>query len=378
MSLQKKNKIYYIFFRDLRGRMNSRSLKTSNLKEAEELHEAFMENLRISRQKAVILRNFPLTNAITTAPDTFAEQLQNTAQNRLKLKNMAKCAEKKKDISVTAYKYWNRFIDTMQKSKYRYADEITPAIALKYLESYYNKGNGKTYNNAKCYLNGIFKYCLIEANITQSPFDLIPNRRIDKSKVNTHRNLTDAEIKNVMPELDKDIQVLTMLSRWTTQRLETCSRMTPAMFDFDKKVFIIKPSKTARFNKYVCCPIMPELEEFIKPILKHCKQDNLPIAYQVRNCTDRTNEAISKAFLTALKRCNITDTDEGKASFHSLRGSAITYFKELGISSDDLRLMTGHSTDNMESIYDRSAMQISAIAHRAAVPTYANQNANHE
>ena len=75
--------------------MNSRSLKTTNLKEAEELHEAFMENLRISRQKAVILRNFPLTNAITTAPDTFAEQLQNTAINRLLQKQrLKKCLQK--------------------------------------------------------------------------------------------------------------------------------------------------------------------------------------------------------------------------------------------------------------------------------------------
>ena len=356
MSLTTKNGIYYVVFRDLRGKVNSRSLHTRDEAEAKREEKKFLFMLRESRRQYSSIRNFPLLNALQS---TTASIGPTAAPKRLKLDKMLAIAAKKKKISDTGRKYWELFLKRLKS--YRYADEITPKIALNYLESYYDKGNGKTYNNAKSYLNGIFKYCLMEANLEQSPFAPIANRLVDQSEVTGHRNLTDDEIDKVLPELTEDIQIMTMLSRWTAQRLETCARMIPAMFELERKVFIIKPSKTARFNKYVCCPIMPELEKYIKPYLQRCTNANEPIVFQIRG-SERSNEAMSKAFLTALKRCNIVDTDEGKASFHSLRGSAITYFKNLGMSSDDLRLITGHTTDEMEAKYDRSSEQISRFA----------------
>jgi hypothetical protein len=330
----------------------------------------FMDNLQIARQKRAVFADFP---QFTAKVNTFVENIEKSRQNRLKLKNMVDIVSKKKKISPTALKYWNNFLDRTKKS-YKYADEITSKVALAYLEYYYNSGNGKTYNNAKSYLNGIFKYCLVEANLQVSPFSAIANRLVDADAVENHRNLTDAEINKVMKILDKDVQILTQLSRWTTQRLETCARMTPSMFNFETKVFLIDPSKLKRFKKFVCVPIMPELEQFIKPILARCKNPDLPIAYQVRNCTERTNEAISKHFLLCLKKCNILDDASGKASFHSLRGSAITYFKELGLSSDDLRKITGHTTDKMEETYDRSIKQISRIVKKYHVSQNVSQD----
>jgi integrase len=180
--------------------------------------------------------------------------------------------------------------------------------------------------------------------------------------VNTHRNLTDDEINILLNVLPLPMQVMTMLSRWTAQRLETCARMTPSMFDCESKVFVIEPSKTKRFNKFVCVPIMPELEQFIKPILGKCKNKEKPIIKQITDLK-YPNYYISDLFRQALIKCNIPiNADNGKAGFHSLRGSAITYFKNLGLPSDDLKLITGHTTDRMEQIYDRSTKQISKFA----------------
>lgn len=354
MSLTTKNGIYYVVFRDLRGKVNSRSLHTRDEAEAKREEKKFMTILDEARRMRSMSRIFPMFKELVPA------ELSSSRSNRLKLSKMLELAAKKKKISPTGEKYWKKFLERLKS--YKYADEITPKIALNYLETYYNKGNGKTYNNVKSYLHGIFRYCLVEANLTNSPFEPIANRIVDPDDVEGHRNLTDAEIAMVMTELAEDIQVLTMLSRWTTQRLETCARMTPEMFDFESKVFIIDPGKLKRFNKYVCCPIMPELEEYIKPILSRCEVPDEPIAYQIRGNVDRTNDAVSKAFMTALKRCNIVDNAEGKASFHSLRGRAISFYKELGMSSDDLRLITGHTTDAMEAKYDRSKAQISRFA----------------
>ena len=358
MSLTTKNGIYYVVFRDLRGKVNSRSLHTRDFETAKKEEKKFMFMLRESRRQYSSIRNFPLLNALQSTTSTIGPT---AAPKRLKLDKMLEIAEKKRNLSSKHKSAFNHLRERL-KGKCTYADDITPQIALNYLESYYNKGNGKTYNNIKSALNTIYRCCLIEANITQSPFQNIINKRV--TDIDSHRNLSDEEINKVMEILPLPMQVMTMLSRWTAQRLETCARMTPAMFEFERKVFIIKPSKTARFNKYVCVPIMPELEKFIKPILKKCKNPDSPIVKQLTD-TQFSNHLISKNFKIALTKCGIVDTDEGKASFHSLRGSAITYFKELGVPSDDLRLMTGHDTDNVEAIYDRSAAQISKIALKA-------------
>jgi integrase len=372
MSLRLKNKTYYVVYRDLRGRVNSKSLQTSNYQEALQWHALFMSRLKVEKARLSFFGDF---RPAIKEDVIFAERLGHN-NHRLKLTKMLEIASKKKKISPTGLKYWNNFIERISK-RYKYADEITPKIALNYLESYYTSGNGKTYNNAKCYLNGIFKYCLIEAGMQQSPFAIIANRIVDPDTVKGHRNLSDEEIDKVMQVLDPDVQVLTKLSRYTTQRLETCARMTPEMFNFETKVFLIDPSKTKRFKKFVCVPIMPELEEYIKPILAKCKDADLPIAYQIRGCKERTNDAIGRHFLTRLKQCNILDSESGKASFHSLRGSAITYFKEMGVSSDELRKITGHTSDRMEDTYDRSSAQIGDLVKRLSVRKSVSQKVSH-
>lgn len=350
MSLTKKHGIYYVVFRDLRGKVNSRSLHTRDEAEAKEEEKKFLFMLRESRKQYANIRNFPLLNALQSA-STIGPT---AAPKRLKLDKMLEIAEKRHDIKKEHRSAMRHFIE---RTKLKYADEVTPKVALNYLETFYAKGNGKTYNNIKSQMNTIFRCCLVEANLDQSPWQVIMNKKI--TEVDSRRNLTDAEIARLMAIMPEPLQLMTMLSRWTAQRLETCARMTPAMFDFERKVFIIKPSKTARFNKYVCCPIMPELENYIKPILKRCQNPDEPILYQI-TAGYRNNQKISEYFSEYCEKAQIEHkADDGKVGFHSLRGSAITYFKNLGMSSDDLRLITGHATDEMEAKYDRSSEQIS-------------------
>jgi integrase len=352
MALKIKNETYYVVFRDFRGRVNSRSLKTKDYNQAVMYHDLFVQQLQSARQKQVIIKEFPL---IIPQVNDFADRLEKTAKNRLKLKNMIDIAKSKRELSQKHISTMNYFVDRI-KNICHYADEVTPKIAQDYLNKYYNKGNGKNYNNIKSCLNTVFRCCLVEANLSSSPFQPIINKKV--TEIDTHRNLTDTEIDTIMSVLPLPMQVMTMLSRWTAQRLETCARMTPSMFDFEARLFIIEPSKTKRFNKFVCVPIMQELQEFIEPILEKCKDKEKPIIKQITDLK-YPNYYISDLFRQALIKCNIPiNSDNGKAGFHSLRGSAITYFKELGMSSDDLRLITGHTTDRMEQFYDRSKKQL--------------------
>ena len=352
MALRKIHNTYYVYFRDVDGSMKTRSLKTTDASLAADLHDKYMVQLQAKKGRSVIVRDFP---ELKPPPELPKPPTGNHQRGGIKIADMWKCALKKRNLSTRHGQNWQKFADGIGV---KYADQVTPAMALKFLEERYGRGNGKTFNNMKSALNTVFRCCLVEANLAVSPFQSIINKRV--TEVERHRNLTLEEFSRVMDVLPLPMQILAMLSRWTTQRLETCARMTPEMFDFNRLVFVIDPGKTRRFKKWVCCPIMPELSEFIKPILPKCKPGK-PI---VSNFCNWTNHYASKFFNRKLKELDISDTDSGKASFHSIRGTAITWFKEHGVKGEELRSITGHASEDVEDIYARDIASISDIAKR--------------
>lgn len=312
-----------------------------------------MEQLRAKKALQRIVRDFPEYSppppVQQTAPDVVVHQ-----RGGIKLADMWECALKKRPLSRTHKGSWDRFLAWCPV---KYADLVTPRVAQEYLEKHYGSGNGKSFNNNKTNLNTIFRCCLVEANLTVSPFASIINRRV--TEIENHRNLTLKEFALAMSNAPLQLQIMFMLSRWTAQRLETCYRMTPDMFDFDKLVFVIDPGKNKRFKEWVCCPIMPELEAFIRPLIPCCREGvSIVRSFSPWVCNKYTKETIK--LFRALK---IDDTDSGKASFHSLRGTSITWFKEHGVTGDDLRSITGHDDDRVEQIYARPIANISKIAN---------------
>lgn len=350
MALRKIHNTFYVYFRDLDGRLKTRSLKTTDPALARSLHDDYMTQLQAKKARAILIRDFPeLAPPEPPKPATGIHQ-----RGGIRIADMWDCAVKKRPLSKRHKANWQKFVDGIGV---KFADQVTPALALKFLEERYGKGNGKTYNNMKSSFNTVFRCCLVEANLTASPFASIINKRV--TEVAHHRNLTLEEFALVMRNLPLPLKIMAMLSRWTTQRLETCARMTPEMFDFERKVFIIDPGKTRRFGKWVCCPIMPELEQFISPILTRCKHGK-PI---VQNFCDWDNHYFSQKFNRILRECGVENNKSGTATFHSIRGTAITWFKEHGIKGEELRSITGHASADVEDIYARDIATISRIAH---------------
>lgn len=357
MALRKIHNTYYVYFRDIDGSIKTRSLQTHNKEDAEVMHAQYMRNLQFKRAELVVMRDFPERfksgPPITTiAPEP--EKKHDHERGSIALNKMWEIALTRRPLSKSHWQVWDKFVDRIDV---RFADQVTPAKALKYLETYYNKGNGKTYNNVKSALNTIFRCCLVEAHLTESPFSPIINRRI--TEIDHHRNLTQDEFDRIFAISPKQLQIAMMLSRWTTQRLETCTRMTPEMFNFEKLVFIIDPSKNKRFDEWVCCPIMPELEEYIRPILLECRKKEKPI---VQNFSSWPNSRYSLECCRLVKHLNIPTSYGAKASFHSIRGTAITWFKEHGVRGDELHSITGHDSTDVEDVYARDIASISRIA----------------
>lgn len=366
MALRKIRNVWYVYFRDLDGTLRTRSLKTTDKETAEVLHRRFMREMQAFKGELAIMRHFPerfagQLESIKSVVPAMKRAAGEHSRGSIALEKMWDLALTRRQLSRTHGIYWRKFVG---KIGVKFADQVTPAVALRYLEENYGGGNGKSFNNAKSALNTVFRCCLVEAGLAASPFEPIINRRV--VDVEHHRNLTLEEVDRIMaaPEVPEYMKIMTMLSRWTAQRLETCARMTPAMFDFEKKVFIIDPGKTKRFKKWVCCPIMPELERFIVPVLAKCADPERPIVsafgYPCRN------DKFSMEFCRRINALGICDSATEKASFHSLRGTAITWFKNNGVSDDDLKLITGHVSQAVEDIYARPMLKISQIAKNFA------------
>ena len=352
MALRKIGKYYHVYWQD-QGRQHTMSLHVTDKQEALRVERQMMEARRIRRCTGRIVQEFPeITQLIAQQSADPAETLSPRRSRGLKLTDMWELAEKRRALSSNHRKIWNKFLE---RTKHKYASDITPPIALEYLETFHNTGNGKTYNNVKSALNTIFRCCLVEANMQQSPFAPIVNKRI--TDVDHHRNLTLEEIDKIMDSNANElIKVMVMLSRWTAQRLETCAKITPEMIDWERKVIILQPGKTKRFNKWVCAPLFPELEKYLKNI--SCPKGK---SY-AENFGYRENRHFGREIRQLFNRLGIRDTEAGHASFHSIRGTAITNFKETGIQGEALRSITGHATKDVEDIYARDIATISAIA----------------
>lgn len=362
MALRKIHNTYYVYFVDIDGTQRTRSLKTTDRATAEMYHRKFMIELQSRKSELMIMNHFPERFPQVTpqpvqsiAPEP-KHDLGEHQRGSIAIAKMWDLALTRRKLSGTHATHWRKFVKAIGV---KFADQVTPALALRYLEDHYSSGNGKSFNNVKSALNTVFRCCLVEAGLAQSPFTPIVNKRV--TDVEHHRNLSLAEVDQIMaaPDLPLYLKIMTMLSRWTAQRLETCARMTPDMFDFESKVFIIDPGKNERFDEWVCCPILPDLESFIKPLIQQCKDPQLPI---VQHFGYTTNNAFSKLFVQEIRKLGIFDSAAEKASFHSLRGTAITWFKEQGITGDDLSSITGHDSRDVESIYARPIKNISQIA----------------
>ncbi len=358
MALEKKANTYYAYFRDIDGRRVKRSLHTGDRAIAEIREKAMKEMIQEVKFRAACQRMRPDEPQTTTAfPKKQAPSPGEHQRGSIALAKMWDLALTRRELSRTHRIRWQRFVERIGV---KYADEVTPAKALAYLEKYYSKGNGQTFNNVKGNLNSIFRCCLVEAGLSESPFSPIFKRIV--TNIEHYRNLSDEEIDLIMaaPSIPEYAKIMTMLSRWTTLRLESCARITPSMFDFETLVFLIDPGKNKRFKEWVCVPIFPALEKYIKPILAQCENSEKPI---VKNFGyPKKNDYFSEDYRKLLKELGILDTPSGKASFHSLRGRGITWLKEQGINRDARRAITGQDSQDTEDIYARDIKTISRIA----------------
>lgn len=265
---------------------------------------------------------------------------------RLRLDDMIEVAQKHRELSKDHLLAFERFKAAVKPLQY--ADEITPAVALAYLDDTFPGGNGKTYNNNLTMLNVIFKACVIRAGLSASPFAAIP-RRVVKS-VEHFRPLTADEFRRIFAAAAEPWKTAALISWHTALRRETCFRLAWSNIDESDRSITITPGKTARFGRAVYIPIHPELWAHLQSLPRPAAAD-VPILSQWaahKRYGEYTNMDYFGGLLAAL---NIRDTSEGSAGFHSLRVSFVTRCDEAGIARRATRGVAGHTTDDMTDLY---------------------------
>ena len=347
MAILKKANTYYAYFRDINGKQIKRSLHTGDIDIARVREKALKAVIQEMKFQATVNKFYPDRPQITTAFPKTAPVAGEHQRGGIALAKMWELANTRRELSKSHLSIWNNFLERLPAT-IKYADQVTPKVALTYLEQNYGGKSGKTYNNNKTALHTIFRLCLVEAGLSESPFAPIANRRV--TDVEHHRALTTAEFVKIFKTAAEPWRTAALISWHTALRLETCFRLSWSHINTDDQSITITPGKTARFGRAVYIPIHPQLWEHLTALPRPLN-DNKPILSQWQRYIHFPGYKNDQYFAGLLKHLGISDTADGKASFHSIRASFITRCDEAGISRRATRGIAGQVDDNITDLY---------------------------
>ncbi len=352
MALRKIHKTYYVYFRDIDGTIRTRSLKTTDKTLAENLHRKFMLQLQAKKGELVIMKNFPERFKDTEPVQSIAPLEQPPVNRRFRIDRILPELEKIKVPTGTDRRIIQRFIDGCGK---RYADEITPQVALEYLEKHYTKGkNFKAFNNNRCTLNKTFRLLLVKMNLSESPFAPIACRTVDN--VESHRPITDDEFRRIFAEAEEPFRTAACLGFYAGADMSTAFGLPCSAVDLEKELIYWKRPKTG--VKFIC-GIHPELMVMLKRI--RFKTDTPLLSCIAKTCHTQRNVYFRELF----DRLGIKDTPEGTASFHSFRSSFFTRCDKANLHRRTTSLAGGHTSDRMNDLYSHdvsAAHEVKSLA----------------
>lgn len=336
MGLREIGGNWYVYFRDVDGKLKTRSLKTKDRKTAIRLERDYMDQVRARKGAAVLLRDFP-----EFFPDK--EQIKTAApppasnNGRLKLENMIRELEKIHPVSGTNKRAIKRFVSAMNV---KYADQVTPEMALKYLEKNYTSGrNYKAFNNNKGILNKAFKHLLVKIGLPESPFARIPSRTI--KNVQNHRPVTVEEFRRIFWAAEEPYRTAACLGFYAGADISTAFGLPGTAVYMEERIINWKRPKTG--TKFIC-GIHDELYCMLKRLnIDH--ESSAPILPKI--CSTYRNEYFRELF----EKLGICDTEEGKASFHSFRTSFFTRCDEANLHRRTTSLAGGHVDDRQNDWY---------------------------
>lgn len=334
MALVLRGRVYYVYYRDERGVLASRSLRTTSKVLAKHLHDAFMAARAARREVLELHRRFP--DKVPAVVDELAP-MPEPVRRRMRIADMLTELAKIAPVSTARRRCVQRFQKTIRA---QYVDEVTPSMALAYLERI-SRGdsNYKQFNNHRSALNKAFALLAVSAGIDRSPFAAIPSRKVEG--VTHHRPITDAEFRRIMENTKEPYRTAAALGFYAGADMSTAFSLPGHAVDLPRRLIRWKRPKSGTwFTVGIHADLLPMLAALdfdpasSKPILP-------PAATATR----------FRYFQRLFDRLFIRDTDAGRASFHSFRASFFTRCDAAGLDRRATNLAGGHKSDAMTDLY---------------------------
>ena len=356
-----KNGYWHAYFRRVTSLPDGRlqystttvNLGTADLREARALEAELLRKNREStlhqRYLATMARLDRVSTAMPGEPEPDLRPVREHRRKRLKLADWRAAAEKYRELSKDSCMIFQRFVDRVVGVKY--FDEVTPEIALAYLQTNYGgDGKGKSFNNNKTVCNTVFRLLLIDAGMSDSPFAKIPNRR----HVSKHqRPFTEDEYRRICRVAPEPWKSACIFAWYTGMREETVFNARWDQIAGD--VLTTKPGKTARFGREVQIPLHPEIMKRLA-WLPHTNEFILGLTREQRH-----GDEFHRAFGKILDAAGIARDSDDTVNFNCFRDSFITRCDEHGVPRHATRGVAGQKSDQTTDLYSHDLVSARRI-----------------
>jgi integrase len=263
--------------------------------------------------------------------------------------------------------------------------DITPQTAQDYAAALIqSKISPNTYNKHTSFLCLFFHVLKTPARMTENPFDLVPSH---DGKGNTRRELTIAELKDILEKAKGELQTLLYVGTFTGLRLGDCCTLKWGEVDLDRGMLRRIPNKTAKSGKPVLIGIPSALAAKLAEIPKSRRKGyvvpKFAALYNYRSADGRPTRQpdISNEIQAHFTACGIQTTKDGtgkeahaeavkqweaagrkgqkpvykravvEVGFHSLRHTWVSLHAAAGTPQGVIQDVIGHANPAMTAHY---------------------------
>lgn len=350
MALRKRGKkgLFSAYFRTVKARpdgslkyaMVTVSLGTDDLVVARAMEAELMAKnkaARLHQRAQAHLTQLDIAAGIRP-PEEAIVITKDRRRKRLKLADGIATAEKYREVSPDQMKIWKRFVKGVGCV---YFDEVTPELALAYLqERYGDPDRGKSFNNNKSALSGIYKFCMVDAGVSNNPFSVIPIRRFESDH---QRPFTEEEFKRIYAAAEEPWKTACLIAWHTGMREETVFNLRWDKLDGD--VITAKPGKTARYGREVQVPLHPQIMERLAQLPR--------VNDKIFGCFkfSRKSSGFKLYFGRLLDSLGIVSNGDDVVNFNCFRDSFITLCDENNVPRHATRGVVGQVSDAVTDLY---------------------------
>jgi len=278
------------------------------------------------------------------------------------------------DMQCRYFGYWKNFNKWLSANRpeLKCLREITPQTAQDYAANLNRaKISPHTYNKHVDFLRRFLRTLAEPARMPTNPFEKDGKSRFRKKKIkksNARRELTIAELKEVLEKATGDLKTLFYIGTFTGLRLGDCCTLKWSEVDLDRGLVRRVPNKTAADERPVLIGIPSalhaELAETPSTRRKGYVLPKYAALYTYRSPLGNPDKQpeITREIQSHFKDCEIQTIKEGtgpgtgkravvEVGFHSLRHTFVSLHSERGTPQAVVQSIVGHGSPAMTAHY---------------------------